>query len=395
MSRRTGADWRRTGGARPDSTGGARPDSTSGAQPDRAHVLLARLDSTGDVLLTGPAVRAVAASARRVTFLCGPRGRGAAQLLPGVDAVLTHRAAWIDPDPQPVRREVELALVDRVAGLGIDEAIIFTSFHQSPLPLALLLRFAGIKRIAAISEDYPGSLLDVRHGIADDVHEVERHLSLAATLGYRLPAGDDGRLHVKRPAANRPHPAGPPGYVVVHPGASVPARAWAPERHAALVEALLASGFRVVVTGGPDETALTAQVAGGQGPGVLDLGGRTDLVTLVEVLAGADVVVTGNTGPAHLAAAVGTAVVDLYAPTVPSVRWRPWGIQHVLLGQQDIACAGCRAAACPVPGHPCLSVVTVGEVVDAIRSVLAERDVVFPPLVGGTRGCGWKPEAVV
>ncbi len=360
----------------------------------RPHVLLARLDNAGDVVLTGPAVRAVAASARRVTFLCGPHGRDAARLLPGVDAVLTHRAAWIDPEPQPVRRDVELGLVDRIARLGVDEAVIFTSFHQSPLPLALLLRFAGVETIAAVSQDYPGSLLDVRHRIADDVHEVERHLSLVATLGYRLPAGDDGRLHVKRPATERLHPAGPPGYVVVHPGASVPARAWAPERHAGLVAALLAQGWRVVVTGGSDETALTAQVAAGPRPGVLDLGGRTDLATLIEVLADAEVVVTGNTGPAHLAAAVGTAVVELYAPTVPSVRWRPWGVRHVLLGEQEIACAGCRATICPVPGHPCLGGVMVGDVVDAIRSVLAERDLVLPPPVSPFRRPPWQPEAV-
>ncbi|MDQ3932066.1 MAG: glycosyltransferase family 9 protein [Actinomycetota bacterium] len=360
----------------------------------RPHVLLARLDSIGDVLLTGPAVRAVAAGARRVTFLCGPRGRAAAHLLPGVDAVLSHRAGWIDPDPQPVRRDVELALVDRLAGLDLDEAIIFTSFHQSPLPLALLLRLAGIETIAAISVDYPGSLLDVRHRIADDVHEVERHLSLAATLGYRLPPGDDGRLQVKRPPAGRPHPAGPAGYVVIHPGASVPARTWPPERHAALVEALSALGWRVVITGGPDETALTAQVASGSRPGVLDLGGGTDLATLIEVLADAVLVVTGNTGPAHLAAAVGTAVVELYAPTVPSVRWRPWGVRHVLLGQQDIACAGCRATDCPVPGHPCLDGVTVSEVVDAIRSVLASPDLVLPPLVAPPGSAPWRGEAV-
>ncbi|MDQ4130594.1 MAG: glycosyltransferase family 9 protein [Actinomycetota bacterium] len=367
-------------------------------------MLLARLDNAGDVLLTGPAVRAVAAGARRVTFLCGPRGRGSAQLLPGVDAVLAHHAAWIDPDPKPVSRELELALVERIAGLGIDQALIFTSFHQSPLPLALLLRFAGIETIAAISDDYPGSLLDVRHRIDDDVHEVERHLSLVATLGYRLPPGDDGRLHVKRPAAARPNPAGPPGYVVVHPGASVPARAWAPQRHKALVEALLVSGWRVVVTGDTDEATLTAQVSGAPRPGVLDLGGRTDLVTLVEVLAHADVVVTGNTGPAHFAAAVGTAVVELYAPTVPNVRWRPWGVRHVLLGEQDIACAGCRSTTCPVPGHPCLGGVTVDDVIDAIRSVLADRDLTFPPLVvptagpapaGRPAGPPWRPEAAV
>jgi ADP-heptose:LPS heptosyltransferase len=64
---------------------------------------------------------------------------------------------------------------------------------------------------------------------------------------------------------------------------------------------------------------------------VLDLGGRTSFAELAEVLAGADAVVVGNTGPAHLAAAVGTPVVSLYAPTVPAVRWRPWQVPHELL----------------------------------------------------------------
>jgi len=68
------------------------------------HVLLARMDSAGDVLLSGPAVRAVSAGARRVTYLCGPRGRAAAELLPGIDEVLCHLAEWIDPEPPPVDR---------------------------------------------------------------------------------------------------------------------------------------------------------------------------------------------------------------------------------------------------------------------------------------------------
>ena len=94
------------------------------------------------------------------------------------------------------------ALVDRLTDLEIDQALVLTSFHQSPLPLALLLRMAGVPTIAAVSVDYPGSLLDVRHRVDDDLHEVERGLSLVATLGYRLPEGDDGR------AAG---PAGPGG----------------------------------------------------------------------------------------------------------------------------------------------------------------------------------------
>jgi ADP-heptose:LPS heptosyltransferase len=327
-------------------------------------VLLARLDSLGDVLLAGPAVRAVAAEAGRVTFLAGPRGRAAAELLPGVDEVMVAEAPWIDPEPGAVDAAAVLGLVGRLADARVDQAVVLTSFHQSALPTALVLRMAGVPVVAAVSEDYPGSLLDVRHRVPDDIHEVERALSTVATLGYRLPPGDPPHLAVRRLAG-----AAEPlrdGYVVVHPGASVPARAWPPGRHAALVDALVAAGRQVMVTGGADERALTAVVAGPPRPGVADWGGRVDFAGLATVLAGADVVVVGNTGPAHLAAAVGTPVVSLYAPTVPAVRWRPWGVPHVLLGDQAIACAGCRARHCPVAGHPCLSSIPVDAVVAAV-----------------------------
>jgi ADP-heptose:LPS heptosyltransferase len=327
-----------------------------------SHVFAVRLDNDGDVLLAGPALRALAAGAERVTLLCGPRGRQAAELLPGVDELLVWRAPWIDPEPDPVDRADVEALIARVAAQRADRALIFGSFHQSPLPTALVLRMAGVPWIGATSVDYPGSLLDLRHRISDDVHEVERSLDLARSAGFDLPPGDDGALHVLRPGEQ---PVEPP-YVVVHPGASVPARAWAPERNAELVEALAAGGRRVVVTGAPAERGLTARVAGAAG---LDLGGLTTLAELADVLAGADAVVVGNTGPAHLAAAVGTPVVSLFAPTVPAVRWRPWRVPHELL-YVDVPCAGCRARACPVPGHPCLGEVSVDDALRAVESLV-------------------------
>src|SRR3954471_4233229 len=104
----------------------------------KPHVLVARLDNHGDVLLAGPAVRAVAIGARRVTFLCGPRGRAAAELLPGVDDIVELTAPWIDAEPPPVEREAMLAFVGTIQALAVDQAVILTSFHQAPLPLALL-----------------------------------------------------------------------------------------------------------------------------------------------------------------------------------------------------------------------------------------------------------------
>jgi ADP-heptose:LPS heptosyltransferase len=330
----------------------------------KRHVLVARLDNDGDVLLAGPAIRAIAHAAGPVTLLCGPRGRAAAELLPGVSRVVVFRAPWIDPEPDPVDPELVAGLVAELRALAPDEAVVLTSFHQSPLPLALLLRLAGVPRIAAMSVDYPGSLLDVRHGVEGDVHEVERSLSLVARLGYRLPRDDDGSLAVERV---EPSPVDPP-YVVVHPGASVSARAWEPQRNAELVAALAAEGRRVVVTGGPGERELTALVAGGGGNAVIDLGGRTTFAGLAGVLASAGCVVAGNTGPAHLAAAVGTPVVSLFAPTVPVSSWRPWGVPHVLLGAHDISCAGCRSRVCPIHGHPCLGVIGVDDVLEAVES---------------------------
>ncbi|HEU4700976.1 MAG TPA: glycosyltransferase family 9 protein [Conexibacter sp.] len=333
-----------------------------------SHVLVARLDNDGDVLLAGPAIRAAKRDAERLTLLCGPRGLQAAMLLPCVDDVVVHRAEWIDPQPGPFENGPTKRLLLELARRAVDEAVVLTSFHQSPLPLALLLRLAGVPRVGATSEDYPGALLDVRHRIDDDVHEVERSLSLMRAMGHELAAGDDGALCVRR---ERVEPPFEEPYVVVHPGASAPARAWAPKRHAELVAALAGAGWNVAVTGSPRERELTACVcdlaarATSGGSPVRDLGGATDLAQLAGVLEGAAAVVVGNTGPAHLAAAVGTPVVSIYAPTVPAVRWRPWRVPHAILNEA-VPCAGCRARTCPVPGHPCIDELPLAAVLDAV-----------------------------
>lgn len=332
-------------------------------------VLVVRLDSFGDVLLAGPAVRAVARRADEVALLCGPRGESAARLLPGVDRVIVWDAPWVGLEPPPVDRADVARTVERIAALGADSALVLTSFHQSPLPTALLLRMAGVRRIAADSEDYPGALLDVRHRRDDRAHEAEAALHLAEAAGFPPAEDDDGRLAVLPPPETGAL-TGPEPYVVLHPGASVPARAWAPGRCAEAVRELAAAGHRVLVTGGPGERELTARVAGRHG---LDLGGRTDAATLAGVLSRARAVVTGNTGPAHLAAAVGAPVVSLFAPVVPAGRWRPWGVPHILLGDQEAPCAGSRARTCPLPGHPCLNTVTGLDVLAAVEKVMVSR----------------------
>ena len=317
-------------------------------------VLVARLDSMGDVLLAGPAVRAVAARAE-VVMLCGPRGEHAAMMLPGVSRAIVWEAPWVsDPAPPTDRGSVD-RIVALVRAAEVDEAVILTSFHQSPLPLALLLRLAGVRRITGASVDYPGSLLDVRlrpgEDLPEDIPESERGLAIAEAAGFVR--ADDGTLRI-RPVPPTFRLTGSAPYFVLHPGAAVAARRWPAERYAEAARLLATRGRRVVLTGGPDERGLTGRIAR-EAPDALDLGGACSLPAPAGVLKGADVVVTGNTGPAHLAAAVGTPVVSLFSPVVPAVKWAPHGVPSVLLGDQSAPCRGTRARECPVPGHPCLS----------------------------------------
>ncbi|HST49940.1 glycosyltransferase family 9 protein [Jatrophihabitans sp.] len=342
-------------------------------------LLVVRLDSMGDVLVCGPAIRVVAAAADSLTLLTGPLGEAAGRLLPGVDEVLVWNCPWIANPPPAVSPDEVAALVDRLAARQLDEAVILTSFHQSPLPTALLLRLAGVPRIVAASEDYPGSLLDLRLPVAGDGPEPERMLATVRAAGFELPPGDPGTLAVRLPAASPDQTPDEPEspYLVVHPGTTAAARAYPAERWAETVRLLVAGGWRVLVTGSAGERELTsgivaaarAGVADDAGGAVLDLAGALDLAGLARLLAGAEAVLVANTGPAHLAAAVGTPVVSLFSPVVPASRWAPYGVPVVLLGDQHAPCRGTRRTECPVPGHPCLTGVAPASVVRAVEQL--------------------------
>lgn len=322
-----------------------------------SRTLVARLDNLGDVLLAGPAVRAAAAGGP-VTVLTGPAGAAAASLLPDVDEVIIWDAPWVGFSPPPVDRRQLGALIDRLSG-RFARAAILTSFHQSPLPLALLLRIAGVKEIAAVSVDYPGALLDHRVAYADHLHEVEQNLAVTSALGF--PAPDDDRLAVHVPSVSLPRRP----YVAVHPGASVPARAIPARLAGDIVRRLSDDGRRVVVTGGAAEAARLPL------EGVVDLRGKTTLPRLAAILGGADAVVVGNTGPAHLAAATGTPVVSVFAPVVDPHRWRPWRVPAVVLGKADVPCSGCRARTCPLADQHCVSGLEADDVLGALASLLS------------------------
>lgn len=322
----------------------------------RPRVLITQLGGAGDVLLAGPAIRAVSEQAD-VTVLSSTAGLPAARLLPGV-RTMAFDAPWVHGSPPPVRATELMRLVWKLR--GFDEAIILTSSFQSSLPLALLLRLAGQRRITAASDDYPGSLIDNRVRPQDDLHEVHRNLAVVRAAGYDGP--DIPALRSDLP--EYPLPERP--FVVLHPGADASSRGILPDLAREAVAYLEAAGLEVLVTGSLREKRLTAALGG------TDVGGRTTFGQLAYLLSHAQALVVGNTGPAHLAASVGTPVVSLFAPVVPAHKWAPYGVPTVLLGDQRAACADTRARECPVPGHPCLAHVTGADVAAAVAGLRSE-----------------------
>ena len=155
-------------------------------------VLAIRLDNLGDVLVTTPALHAIKTSLPGVelTLLASAVGAQVARLNPDIDDVIIYEAPWMDPWhklPQDSQREQQM--IAAIRERQFDGAIIFTSYHQSPLPAAYLCYLADIPLRVAASIDGPGSLLTTRHKHPERMmHEVERGLDLVGAIG--LTTGD-------------------------------------------------------------------------------------------------------------------------------------------------------------------------------------------------------------
>ncbi len=346
-------------------------------------VLLVRLDNLGDVLVTTPAIHAVKQSLPQaaLTLLASPIGAQAGRLNPDIDDVIVYQAPWMDPWerlPQDTGREQQIIAVLRER--RFDAAIIFTSFRQSSLPSAYLCYLADIPLRLAASIDGPGSLLTTRHKHPEHMmHEVERGLDLVGAIGLgtverdlvlRIP--DDARstaadlLHAY--GIDNAHPL-----VVLHPGCTMPARTYPAAMFAEVADLLVERlDATVVLTGASDETKLVEEVRRAMRPEhasrALPLAGVLPFPAFGALIERADLTITNNTGPMHIAAAVKTPVVALFALTNPPEQWGPWQVPHRLLNH-DVPCRICYSRICPY-GHECLRLVQPEIVVAAAAELL-------------------------
>lgn len=345
-------------------------------------ILCLRLDNLGDVLMTTPALRALKESypRARLTLLASPAGAALGPLLPEVDGLIEYEAPWMKAASPRADSRPDYRMAARLRRKGFDAAVIFTVFSQSPLPAAFLAHLAGIPLRLAYCRENPYQLLTHWEPDPDREgairHEVQRQLDLVAAVGART--GDDS-LSLRLPAGaarqarERLQELGlDPGrpWVAVHPGASAPSRRYPPEGFARAAACLWAEGVQVVFTGGPAERELVERIRAGSGCPSYSLAGALDLAGFAALLSLAPAIISNNSGPAHIAAALGTPVVDLYALTNP--QHTPWRTPQRVLSH-DVPCKYCYRSVCPMGHHDCLRRVSPEQVAQAALELLGER----------------------
>jgi len=342
--------------------------------PGARRVLAVRLDSLGDVLMTTPALRALRDSVpgREITLLTSSSGSRLAPLLPAVHDVITYDAPWMKASRGDATLVNDLAMIETLRSRSFDAAVIFTVFSQNPLPAATLAYYAAIPVRAAYCRENPYALLsdwipdpEPTLGIR---HEVERQLALVAALGGST-RDDRMEMTVPAPARRRALAALRRAgvdihrpWLVMHAGASAASRRYPPEFFAAAGKRLaLEYGFTIVLTGDASERRMVDEVRASI-PGAISIAGALDLGELAALIAEAPLLIVNNTGPSHIAAAVGTPVVCLYALTNP--QHTPWGVASRVLSH-PVPCANCFHSVCVEGHHDCLRRVHPDRVVEA------------------------------
>jgi heptosyltransferase I len=328
-------------------------------------MLVVRLGALGDIVHTVPAVAALASAAPGATidWLVERRHRGVLDLfaLPATPIEIDTGGSW-------------LAMRSVVGGLRSAHYDVALDF-QGLLKSAVLARLSGARRVVgfitgALREPMAGMMYSEQVDPGAAPHVIGKNLALARAVaaGLQGRVTDEIRLPLASaagvaPAASRT--------VVLNPGAGWPNKQWAPERFGQLAAAIRQKhGLMSIVTWGPGEEPLARSVVEASG-GAAEAAPATSLAALMMLLRRAALVVSGDTGPVHLAAAAGTPIVGIYGPTDPG-RNGPWSAFDETVSRFD-ACECHHKRRCQRASR-CLDAITVGDVLHAVDVRLAKPD---------------------
>jgi heptosyltransferase-2 len=255
---------------------------------------------------------------------------------------------------------------------------LWKELRKRRFDLVINYQRSNLKGWFLASAAFPCRVLIYHKAKKRGIHAVVNHLEALAPLGID-PQSADHRLmfdpgrDAERYAEQLFEAAGFRGKPVValNPGASFRIKCWPPQRLAALGERLGKElGAGVVIVGGEGERDLAEEISSRMSRPPLDLVGRTDLFQLGAVLQRCGLLVSGDTGPMHMATAVGTPVIALFGAIDPD-RTGPVGEGHTVIRHREIACVPCNAKSCANSRHlACMEEISVDEVFTAVVGML-------------------------
>jgi len=304
------------------------------------NILCIRPDNMGDLIMTGPAIRALKESfGAKVTVLTSSMSAGVIKHMPEIDEAIIFDLPWVKTAETPDVK-VFNEVVEQLKERNFDAAVVFTVYSQNPLPTAMLAYLAGIPRILAYCRENPYQL--ITDWVPDKEpyefikHQVRRDLDLVAAVGA-TPSNEDLHLAVDEnlwPVINNQlylqgfNTEQP--WVILHAGVSEKKREYPVECWIAGAKQLIAEyGMQILLTGSASEKHLTETLQAQIGEGSISLGGMFKLDEFICMVKHAPLLLSVNTGTIHIAAAVGTPTVVLYAQTNP--QHTPWNVPHAVL----------------------------------------------------------------
>ena len=337
-------------------------------------VLIVRLGALGDVVHAIPVAAALrrAFPSARIDWLVSAKHREILDLVPVID-----RRLVINDRGDVSGGTSLLSAIGELRRARYDVAIDL----QGLLKSAVLARSSGAPRVVGFSSRYAreraarlfytdaynpgrGGLYDPR----ETRHVVDINLGLLGVLGITAPAREFPIEAVDSEAARRAREQAGGGYALLNPGAAWPNKRWPPERLAAIATALRARhGLMSVVLWGPGEEALAEAVVAAA-DGAAFVSPKATIADLVALARGAALMVSGDTGPTHIAAAVGTPIVGIYGPTRPA-RNGPMSPLDVTVSRDEV-CQCHHLRRCKLD-RMCLLDIDCGEVLDAVERRLA------------------------
>lgn len=293
--------------------------------------------------------------------------------------ILSHNVrinALMDYDEHGAHRSLagKWRLVRELRASHFDTAFIL----RKSLSRTWLLALAGIPTRVGLANPKSGWLLTHRaKALEAPTHKASTYLPLLETVGlaaapgpYEYTVSDEERRDARAWLAAQAPINGRP-IVVLHPGANWPHKRWAPERFASLADRLTdVDRVQVVVTGGPEDVALTDDITRGMHHEALVLAGKTSLRQLAALLEQARLVISNDTGVLHIAAALGRPVVALYGPTSPGLTGPLGDPTRTVVLHHPGCCPRVPCFRPDHPPHPGMRAIAVDEVHEAAVELL-------------------------